>query len=460
MGTPDYVTPEQILDATSADIRADVYSLGCTLYYLLTGAPPFRGKSLYEILQAHQSMEARPLNLARPEVPIELATVVRKMMAKDAAKRYQTPIEVAQALAPFIKQEAKGTPAESSRELSPEREAQEKMEKKESKVSPKPAPGVADTGEVKKLKTALERAAPPVQRETMLEARDSLSESVAGTRKRTRRRPAGQPAKKWWLLGSGATVGVLLIGLLSLWGAGVFKVKMEAGSLKMPSDDDKSFVPLFNGKDLTGWAVDSGDENAWAVMDGELVARGTEKDDGNALLNQGYLLTEREYSDIVLRFQFQQVSTKYAWGGVALRAVPHETAQNADPTRRPESAQPLHLTVIVGQPNPLVGPWVTGSLWWKVGATPCLPPDNLGDLKKAGEWNDMEIEMRGQSLRIAVNGRDVQNVMLNKTRPDTNPLPGLSRFSGRIGFLKRVGEVRFRKIEIKELPPPRTSDAK
>jgi serine/threonine protein kinase len=102
LGTPDYVAPEQTLDAANADIRADVYSLGCTLYYLLTGAPPFTGRSLYEVLQAHQSMEARPLSLVRPEVPEELAAVVRKMMAKDPARRYQTPMALVQALAPFV----------------------------------------------------------------------------------------------------------------------------------------------------------------------------------------------------------------------------------------------------------------------------------------------------------------------------------------------------------------------
>ena len=53
LGTPDYIAPEQTLDAQKADIRADIYSLGCTLYYLLAGRPPFQGNSLYEILQAH-----------------------------------------------------------------------------------------------------------------------------------------------------------------------------------------------------------------------------------------------------------------------------------------------------------------------------------------------------------------------------------------------------------------------
>src|SRR5208283_4333181 len=58
LGTPDYVAPEQTLDAQKADIRADIYSLGCTLYFLLSGNPPFQGSSLFEVLQAHQSKEA------------------------------------------------------------------------------------------------------------------------------------------------------------------------------------------------------------------------------------------------------------------------------------------------------------------------------------------------------------------------------------------------------------------
>jgi hypothetical protein len=103
LGTPDYIAPEQIGDARAADIRADIYSLGCTLYYLLTGGPPFKATSLYEILQAHHSMDATPLNLARPDVPVELAALVAKMMAKEPAQRFQSPDEVAQALKPFFK---------------------------------------------------------------------------------------------------------------------------------------------------------------------------------------------------------------------------------------------------------------------------------------------------------------------------------------------------------------------
>ena len=103
LGTPDYIAPEQIRDAQSADIRADIYSLGCTLYYLLTGGPPFRGDHLWDLYQAHFSMDAGPLNLVRPEVPVELAAVVAKMMAKEPGRRFQTPGEVARALTPFFK---------------------------------------------------------------------------------------------------------------------------------------------------------------------------------------------------------------------------------------------------------------------------------------------------------------------------------------------------------------------
>jgi hypothetical protein len=106
LGTPDYIAPEQIIRASSADIRADIYSLGGTLYYLLTGHPPFQADALYDLYQAHMSQNADPLNLVRPEVPTELAALVAKMMAKDPGRRFQTPIDVAQALKPFCRKGA------------------------------------------------------------------------------------------------------------------------------------------------------------------------------------------------------------------------------------------------------------------------------------------------------------------------------------------------------------------
>jgi serine/threonine-protein kinase len=99
MGTPDYISPEQARQSHEVDIRTDVYSLGCTLYYLLSGRPPFPGGSLGEKLVKHQLGEPAPVERLRPEVPAGVAGVVRKMMAKDVRDRYQTPGEVAEVLA-------------------------------------------------------------------------------------------------------------------------------------------------------------------------------------------------------------------------------------------------------------------------------------------------------------------------------------------------------------------------
>ena len=100
MGTPNYMAPEQAIQAAAVDIRADVYSLGCTLYHLLTGQPPFKEKSLSEKLLAHQTHAPPPVGQL-VAVPTELEEIVRGMMAKRPEDRPQTPALVADALAIF-----------------------------------------------------------------------------------------------------------------------------------------------------------------------------------------------------------------------------------------------------------------------------------------------------------------------------------------------------------------------
>ena len=102
LGTPDFIAPEQIVDSQAADIRADIYSLGCTIYYLLSGRAPYGG-SVSDVLKAHRSTDAPLLNLVRPEIPAELADLVAKMMAKSPDGRPQEPAQVADALTPFFK---------------------------------------------------------------------------------------------------------------------------------------------------------------------------------------------------------------------------------------------------------------------------------------------------------------------------------------------------------------------
>ncbi len=102
IGTADYIAPEQARDPCLVDIRADVYSLGCTLYFLLTGGPPFSGTSLMQKLLQHQQAERPSVRAVRPDVPEDLDAVVQRMMAKRPEERYAIPLLVAGALRHFV----------------------------------------------------------------------------------------------------------------------------------------------------------------------------------------------------------------------------------------------------------------------------------------------------------------------------------------------------------------------
>jgi serine/threonine-protein kinase len=101
IGTADYIAPEQARDASLVDIRADVYSLGCTLYYMLTGQPPFPGASLMQKILQHQEAEPPPVQALRPDVPEEVGCIVQKMLAKKPEDRYQIPLLVVAPLRRF-----------------------------------------------------------------------------------------------------------------------------------------------------------------------------------------------------------------------------------------------------------------------------------------------------------------------------------------------------------------------
>ncbi len=469
LGTPHYIATEQIRDAATADIRSDVYSLGCTLYCLLAGEPPFTGGSLYALLHAHQEREARPLDEVRPDVPEGLAAVVRRMMAKEPAQRYQTPGEVARALVPFFKPAAATEP------------------------EPRPAAVTAAGGG---WETLTEPATPPA--------------------------PAARPVKqRRRLIGVVALAGAVLAALAGLWAGGVFKVKTGKGTLVLwvnePNAEvevdggkmtvtwqdggkkaeielapgrhevrvtkgelvaegetvtiaeggrevlratlkwdaprpaapagaaakEDGFVSVFNGKDLPGWFVESGENSAWRFGAGELVASGRPPR-GADHMNQGYLLSTKEYADFTMRFEFL-LSNDAALSGIALRAVPN------DPTYEPSF--PYHLTLMLGS---LKGPrWaLAGSLWWaqNSGVQPLKVPTRTATITP-GEWAEAEIELRGPALRVTVNGSEVQAVRFDRVGPFKGPTAGLTRKSGRIGFLQRTNEIRFRNVRIRELGP-------
>jgi serine/threonine protein kinase len=98
VGTVDFISPEQARDSRAATIRSDIYSLGCTLYFLLTGSPPFAGKSLTEKLRAHVLLPPPDVRTLRPEIPQALAEILLRMMQKRPEDRFADYDELLAAL--------------------------------------------------------------------------------------------------------------------------------------------------------------------------------------------------------------------------------------------------------------------------------------------------------------------------------------------------------------------------
>lgn len=98
IGTPNYMSPEQAMNSSEADVRSDIYSLGATLYHMLTGTLPFDGESIMSVMMKHANEPLEPPQNRKEGLPENICSVIIKMMEKDPNKRYQTCEEVATAL--------------------------------------------------------------------------------------------------------------------------------------------------------------------------------------------------------------------------------------------------------------------------------------------------------------------------------------------------------------------------
>jgi serine/threonine protein kinase len=196
LGTADYLSPEQALNLHDVDGRADLYSLGATLYALLAGKPPFHKGSIGQKLMWHQTKDPDPVTVHRPETPEELAALVAKMLAKKPEDRPSSAEEVAETLAAWAE-------------------------------APQPA--------VKPARTMLEirlpspssssrsgRLAPTVEPDTTVLAHEDTAkirpeEKKKESKKRAEKRAKGTPRPKqlWLLLALAAAVGGAAVGLVS-----------------------------------------------------------------------------------------------------------------------------------------------------------------------------------------------------------------------------------------------------
>jgi serine/threonine protein kinase len=251
LGTADYLAPEQARDSHAVDIRADIYSLGATFYYLLSGQPPFPDGAVGQKLIAHQVKEPTPLRDLRPDVPAELAALVARMMAKDPADRYQTPAAVVEALAPWTQMPALRPP---DSEMPPlphavvhvRRRRASESAAQETRISPArlaqtatPRPGRAEaTGPVLRGETSAFAATPPAA---------AISAAIPAPSRLPER--DGPSRRRRWKLWSVAVLAVGAGAALCWATLAPTGQTTDAPSVSMPSADGR--YGLSSGEDGT-----------------------------------------------------------------------------------------------------------------------------------------------------------------------------------------------------------------
>ncbi|HET6880828.1 MAG TPA: serine/threonine-protein kinase [Pirellulales bacterium] len=257
MGTIDFMAPEQALDTKHADVRSDVYSLGITLFFLLTGQKPFRGENTLATLLAHREQAPPSLCAARAGTPTALEAVFLKMVAKQPANRYQSMAEVISAL-------EDGLPRPSS-DVGWDKRADERRPTMNDAGRSTAALGCGPIG----VAVAAPAASPALDPTLTLQTADvdtdpnteqSLAVSIAASppRHRGRRR--------------NVLTGSALAGLLAIAAAAAFVIRMQTGEGEVVVESEVGGISLDILRDgepvKEDWQVHAGADNRWFVRTG------------------------------------------------------------------------------------------------------------------------------------------------------------------------------------------------
>lgn len=211
---------------------------------------------------------------------------------------------------------------------------------------------------------------------------------------------------------------------LALYAAALFTALCATTALPA----ETGFVPLFDGKSLAGWELFGGTGGGYVVDNGELrVPPG----------GGGNLLTEKEYADFVLRFEF--LLEDGSNNGLCIRCPAGEGSM---------AYEGMELQIIDNTSER----YADIEPWQKHGSLYHVFPAKTGALRPTGKWNEEEVTVIGRTVTVTLNGEVILDVNLDDvTDPEIlEKHPGLQRESGRIGFLGHNEPVRFRNIRIQE----------
>jgi serine/threonine protein kinase len=425
MGTVDYIAPEQADDSKKADARSDIYSLGCTLYFLLASRPPFPGDTVLKKLMAHQQQPAPSLHSARSDVPSALEGAYQTMMAKRPGDRPRSMTEVIALL------EACGASADDSKEAKSglKKAFAETVMKR---ASPKQRRGLDATIFARPgPSTGLQFDSDLKLEDLVGDYRDELGH---GTIPEEKLPPiAARPLPRKPRRNRTTAPYAYAVAAIALGGLAIAAYALRPGtpttpptlpepapaSLAAPSFPTPGFRPLFTGNDLSGWIPHNTKLEDWQLRDGILSVTGHGKDNTD-------LLTRQKYSDFVFKVEFQ-----LSPGGDGGLVFARDATGNGP-----------CLEINVGGDVPAR---MTGIAFWSghSAMTETHWPTSPNTLKPAEAWNALEAECRAGMLTIKLNGQTVTH------KVSLGPLPGPLR----IGFDAQKGTVRYRQAEIKELSP-------
>lgn len=441
LGTPAFLAPEQATNARDADIRADIYSLGCTMFHLLAGRTPFQADSILDVVQMHCSAPRPRITMLRPEVPEALADLIVRMMAIDKADRPQTPKQVADALTPFCRE-----PVVFDAELVDPSEFEDEVPS-----SPPTAPTSSIAGSLEsamryatRLPERLElpaRAKPAVD-DRNVETVDFPNPPVEAPRERKKSRKASRRRRPEWQRYAvlGGIAAVLAVGLsVALGKSRRAQPTAEKPVVEKPAEsppvrgDADGFLPLFNGRDLAGWTPETFANSPparWTVESGEIVVRG----------GFGHLVADRDdFRDFHLRWE-----AKIDEGDSGLmfryRRAPGLPGDPAFGYYQAQISPDSHPAMRIGS--------LAGHAGGSTRFFPSLEPP--GDRK--GQWVKYELYAVGGIVGISVNGREIQKARMF--------VPNAERGGFALECYGANTAVRFRKIEVRSLPdtPPRPAE--
>ena len=399
-GTPQYMSPEQAR-GESIDARSDLFSLGSVLYTMCTGRPGFRAETTMGVLRRVCDDAPRPIHEVNAEIPPWLEAIVTKLLAKNPADRFQSASEVAEQLSQHLAHLQ--SPSQVARPATV-------------MLPPPPATGHEPVRSTSGAATAI----------ILTIAIVLLGLPVA---------LLGLGVAAWFLYSSaGRPAGLPLDHYSGRQPADGGFTTLPVAQIESAGAIDSSWTQLFNGQDLSGWKTHADDPtDCWAVEEGAIVGRG----------GQSYLFTERgDFEDFHLRAEAQINAT--GDGGVVFRTdfavrppksagVAYTSGYEAQIGLRPN--WPVHTGSLSGPADQSAGQAV-----FEVGPLNPHRPD---------EWFQLEVIARGPHIQVFVNGKPTADY-----RDET------ARYvRGHLALQTWAPDstvIRFRKLEIKQLPPDAT----